>query len=119
MLKHLERETFVSIQSQLFPRLSCIHVCISWLTLGAHFFRSETMDWTSWQTLVILANVSLSELNHFILFPKQIALLEKEKEEQDEAKKKQIKKKFGLIHGSSMVIYFGSMILNEILCNAY
>ena len=112
MLYNLDRQVFSDIQSKLFPKFGLISMATSGISVLAwHFINNNFMALTTGKLLI--ASGLMNALNYFYLFPKTISILDEQKAlKDDDPKKAQLKKKFGPIHGVSMLANIFSLAAN-------
>ena len=109
MLVNLPRITFGDIRARLFPKMGMLFMCTGALTLASYSVNHSADT----ATFLLGTSLVINILNSFVIFPKVTdCMLELRKHEEGTPERKKAGMKFGITHGLSNLIYFGSMFAN-------
>ena len=109
MFLNMERTAFGDIQARLFPKMGMVTWSLSSVALASYLTSH------SWDTSATLLSSSLllNLLNSFLLFPATTKYQYKIREyEEGSPEKASARKKFGMLHGVSVLVNIGSMVAN-------
>jgi len=109
MFVNLPRQVFGDIQARLFPKVGMLCMSTGAFTLASYSVNHAT----DMATYLLASSLLINVFNSFLIFPKvteYMMALRKHDEGSEERKKAGMR--FGITHGISNLINFGSMIAN-------
>jgi len=108
MFLNMPRNDFGNIQARLFPKLGMVSVATGGLTLASYSLHHPVDT----ATYLLAASLACNCLNSFLIFPKTTELQFLKRGIKDEKEKAAAERRFGMVHGVSVLVNLVSMVAN-------
>jgi len=109
MFVNLPRQVFGDIQARLFPKVGMLCMSTGAFTLASYSVNHATDT----ATYLLASSLLINVFNSFLIFPKVTEyMLALRKHDEGSEERKKAGMRFGITHGISNLINFGSMIAN-------
>jgi len=109
MFVNMPRQVFGDIQARLFPKVGMLCMSTGAFTLASYSVNHATDT----ATYLLASSLLINVFNSFLIFPKVTEyMLALRKHDEGSEERKKAGMRFGITHGISNLINFGSMIAN-------